>query len=641
MAILPLDQGIPRFQANEDRLDIFVNGNDTTDMITSGGQGVPSIRKIVATKQAAIDGEVDAFIATKNAEINASVPIGKVASRALLKAANTSALAVNLTEPGREGLFLWHTGEFAARITADPQEGVYIPSDSVPSSTGAWVRIFTDKVDVRWFGAQRNDASAFVTNTVAIAAALNSGFPVHLSGSKDDTYHTQAIVGGALSRSISGEAKLLAAGVYADFAAVLRIQNADKFVASDISIDMDLAAYTKVLGLHFANCIDVKASRVKAKGFNAIFDSHSEKSEISDCVVTDFLNIGIRSEYTYDAVIFGNYVRGTKRPTSFYGIQAIAGKDVMIFGNNVADAYSFGINVNGSDDAGYAPFESAVIFGNIVRNCGLEGINVSNITRFSITGNVCEWTDGSSRDFGISAWGAPGFTPAQTVRQGTIAGNTVFQSGKAGIALCNDVAGVTVSGNTVGRSNMLNGSDVFHKSGILVYGLASQNIISGNNITDPLARLNWAVSEENDGTGDPNNNTFVGNRGAGTLGHSKILGATSDTGRLGYGLGSGGAVVQSTNKGTAVTLNKQTGRITTHAGAIAANGLAAFKLNDSLIAAEDLVFVSHVGGGTIGAYSLNAVPEAGGVMIYIRNLTAVVLGETLIIGFAVVKSAAA
>jgi hypothetical protein len=70
MAILPLDQAIPRFQQNDDRLNTWVNGDQTTDMVTSGGQQVPSIRKIVATKTAEIDAEVAQLLGDKEVEIN-------------------------------------------------------------------------------------------------------------------------------------------------------------------------------------------------------------------------------------------------------------------------------------------------------------------------------------------------------------------------------------------------------------------------------------------------------------------------------------------------------------------------------------------------------------------------------------------
>lgn len=48
MAELPLDQAIPRFKSNEDRMDRFVNGGPAATWVTSGGTEVPSLRKFIA-----------------------------------------------------------------------------------------------------------------------------------------------------------------------------------------------------------------------------------------------------------------------------------------------------------------------------------------------------------------------------------------------------------------------------------------------------------------------------------------------------------------------------------------------------------------------------------------------------------------
>ena len=45
MAELPLDQGIPRFKSNEDRVNTWVNGGENDSFLTSGGVNIPSIAK--------------------------------------------------------------------------------------------------------------------------------------------------------------------------------------------------------------------------------------------------------------------------------------------------------------------------------------------------------------------------------------------------------------------------------------------------------------------------------------------------------------------------------------------------------------------------------------------------------------------
>lgn len=88
MAELPLNTGIPRFKANEDRFDKFVNGTETQTWLTSDEQVVPTIRKFIADNQIdldfvneALDGKFDkaggviSGLAQFNADLRASTQI--------------------------------------------------------------------------------------------------------------------------------------------------------------------------------------------------------------------------------------------------------------------------------------------------------------------------------------------------------------------------------------------------------------------------------------------------------------------------------------------------------------------------------------------------------------------------------------
>lgn len=66
MTELTLDLAIPRFKANEGRLNTFINGDDSATVTTSEGATIPSVAKLA--KQIADD--ADALIAAKNVEIN-------------------------------------------------------------------------------------------------------------------------------------------------------------------------------------------------------------------------------------------------------------------------------------------------------------------------------------------------------------------------------------------------------------------------------------------------------------------------------------------------------------------------------------------------------------------------------------------
>lgn len=107
---------------------------------------------------------------------------------------------------------------------------------------------------------------------------------------------------------------------------------------------------------------------------------------------------------------------------------------------------------------------------------------------------------------------------------------------------------------------------------------------------------------------------------------------------LGYGVGTGGTVTQSTSKGTAVTLNKPSGKITTHAGSIAANSTAHFIVNNTFCNADCVVSANIVGGtGNVNAYTLSTFPFANGFYVSIRNQTAGALGDALQIQFNIIK----
>src|SRR6185295_5285322 len=107
-----------------------------------------------------------------------------------------------------------------------------------------------------------------------------------------------------------------------------------------------------------------------------------------------------------------------------------------------------------------------------------------------------------------------------------------------------------------------------------------------------------------------------------------------------FGYGAGGAVRQSGNKSSAVTLNKLTGEITMTSTALAAATIVTFVLNNNTIAAGDQIVCTHHATGTFGAYAINGrVTGAGAASIAVRNNSAASLGEAIVIKFTVIKSA--
>ncbi|CAB4177880.1 hypothetical protein UFOVP1012_1, partial [uncultured Caudovirales phage] len=118
-----------------------------------------------------------------------------------------------------------------------------------------------------------------------------------------------------------------------------------------------------------------------------------------------------------------------------------------------------------------------------------------------------------------------------------------------------------------------------------------------------------------------------------TTGNQTITG----TGKQGYATGSGGAVVQGTNKATSVTLNTSNGQITMVNSALAGTTIVSFTLTNSVIEAGDIIVMNHISGGTLGAYAFNASTAAGSASINVSNLTTGSLSDAIVLRFAIIK----
>lgn len=118
-----------------------------------------------------------------------------------------------------------------------------------------------------------------------------------------------------------------------------------------------------------------------------------------------------------------------------------------------------------------------------------------------------------------------------------------------------------------------------------------------------------------------------------------FTGAVRTSGSIGYSAGAGGTVTQATSKTTAVTLNKIAGQITMNGAALAAAAEVAFTLNNSTIAATDVVIVNVQSVGTAGAYLVGVGAVANGsCSITVSNASAGSLSQAIVLNFCVIKS---
>lgn len=159
---------------------------------------------------------------------------------------------------------------------------------------------------------------------------------------------------------------------------------------------------------------------------------------------------------------------------------------------------------------------------------------------------------------------------------------------------------------------------------------ATQNTgTSGANIPLLNAANTWGATQ-----------AFAGITAA-SVASSGALTSNSSSAGVGYVTGAGGTVTQATSKGTAVTINRPCGQITTHNAALANGAVAAFVVNNSVVTTSDSVVLSLQNAGSSAVsyrYWIVAV-NSGSFAIMIENRSGGSLSEALVLNFAVIKGA--
>jgi hypothetical protein len=106
--------------------------------------------------------------------------------------------------------------------------------------------------------------------------------------------------------------------------------------------------------------------------------------------------------------------------------------------------------------------------------------------------------------------------------------------------------------------------------------------------------------------------------------------------------GMGGTAAQITSKSTGVTLSKVSGQITMHNAGLAAGASVSFVLTNTTILATDVIF-AVIGGGAAdpAAYTIRAAVAAGSAKFTLKNDSAGLLSEAVVVNFKVMRNAIA
>lgn len=200
-------------------------------------------------------------------------------------------------------------------------------------------------------------------------------------------------------------------------------------------------------------------------------------------------------------------------------------------------------------------------------------------------------------------------------------------------ALSTSAAGTVLGTATTFQSTIQNGGSSTFAGALIGYHAVDHSVTATGAVAAFYGAYTAAANKYNLCMAGTATNLFNGDVQAAAAANIVVTG----TGGLGYGTGSGGSVTQITSKATTVGLNKTNGAITTHNASLASNTSVTFAVNNSTVAATDVV-VACIKSGSSGNYQVTVdAVVAGAFNVSIRNISAGPLTDVLVINFAVIK----
>lgn len=183
----------------------------------------------------------------------------------------------------------------------------------------------------------------------------------------------------------------------------------------------------------------------------------------------------------------------------------------------------------------------------------------------------------------------------------------------------------------------------------LAGGAVADLVAVWNNVATTFSAIKMDVTDTASAAGSFLLNLLVGGAArfqvtkAGNTTAAGSIRSTSPSAGVGYATGAGGAETQLTSKATAVTLDKVCGTITMNNAVLNRETAVSFTLNNSAIAATDVVVVNIKSGATANAYNVGVTAvAAGSCRIQLHNiLSGADLSEAVVLQFAVIKAVAA
>lgn len=214
-------------------------GNGTTDRSSRtwalASQSSASAAALSAAAGLEYSEDAEAFADAAAASAASAVEVSGTLPRqprAAIKALNTGTVkTAYLNEVGREGLWQWTSGNFAALATADTTEAICFAANGVATSLGAWLRVFDDRMNFEWFGAVGDGATDNKDAWAAsIALTVYTRVPLSIPTKRFRITEGTTVSGTSSSVIIIGDGRANINGTSADTGLVFDNSDASAFL---------------------------------------------------------------------------------------------------------------------------------------------------------------------------------------------------------------------------------------------------------------------------------------------------------------------------------------------------------------------------------------------------------------------------
>lgn len=559
------------FEANAGNVTVSENGGVAKPLLTSSGNQISpggllanmmiayvdsgaSYRLLSDQASAAIQAAAEAAKSGAEAARDAAIaavpnvfPLTRTALKAVNTAVNTSAY---LLESGREGQFLWRSGDFSAQISADSTEAIYVKANAVAATAGAWVRIYDGlNINTSWCGGNWQaaiDLASFLsvptvtpsgtyTATSATGALkMRPGITLHnFSGNATLTMANGAQLLGLLEFNTYSAAGARVIGVTIDGN---RANNADDL----------LSKYTVQVGDQ--NDVTIQRCKIINSNGNGIYVRNAFRTIIDNnkfsnlFVAAVIVSATVKSNYRLQ--ITNNTIDGEwgqhaiiVKYSNFARVQGnyIVGQCVRGFSINVTS----GNSVNSLSGNYFLPSSVGKF---IIFNGGVEGLITGYYSPTLVTVNLNIGNPGTVP----AAWGNGDVISIQGSDDCDISENLVYGGASLGISVFSDGTN-SANRNKIYKNRVVNQGSAGISIQNISPTLVLATLIEGNNVVD--CGLNGSASALAYNVG-------IAVRGAGSTQRVSVIGniieGYAGTPTMDYGIAFDAAVASKLNSGNQI-----------------------------------------------------------------------------------------